>query len=260
MLVRAIDEALQRGGYHAVSNDAMRGEAYSAEFERLGVQELLQLRVAAVVATYSLAEDSLALLDRWNVPVVFADSLPPQDGTDHPFIGVDNFAASAEVANYLADLGHTDTLYLAYPPEWNTREPRERGFVQTAASRGMNVRILEARNSAESAHERIRELLKTPRGNWPTAIYATNTVLLQGTLKALKRNSVAVPQVMSVIGFDDFDWADLVQPPITVIDQHITDIGVATGSTVLKLIEQRSDKDNSREVISGVLLPTELVP
>ena len=63
---------------------------------------------------------------------------------------------------------------------------------------------------------------------------------------------------MSVIGLDDFDWADLVQPPITVIDQHIADIGIAAGSTVLKLIEQRAG-NNPREVITGVLLPTELV-
>ena len=53
----------------------MRGEAYIAENERLGVQELLQQRVAAVVAIYSLAEDSLNLLERWKVPVVFVDSL-----------------------------------------------------------------------------------------------------------------------------------------------------------------------------------------
>jgi len=258
LLVQAVDAILQRDGFHAVSNDAMRAGTYSAETERLGVEELLQQRVAAVVATYSLAPESLALLTRWHVPVVFADSLPPLGAESYPFVGVDNFAASAEVAAYLADLGHRDSVVLAYPREWSTRAPRQQGFSETARQRGMRVRVLEAENSAESAEHTIDALLHSPRSTWPTAIYAINTVLLQGTLKALRRARITIPQTVSVVGFDDFEWADLIQPPITVVDQHIDEIGAAAGRTVLQLIHRRAARGDDSDV-PHVLLPTDLV-
>jgi LacI family transcriptional regulator len=259
VLVQAIDGVLQAAGYHAVTNDAMRGDTYRYDLERQGVQELLQQRVAAVVATYSLAPDSLALLHRWGVPVVFVDSPPPKGAEQYPFVGVDNQAASADVANYLADLGHAFAIYLGYPADWSTRAPREEGFLTAAKNRGMKVKVVEARNSSESAYEHVSKLLSRPKRTWPTAIYATNVVLLQGTLAALKNASVTVPTEISVIGFDDFDWAELVDPPMTVVDQHISDVGATAGETVLRLIADRSKKQPHDGPVGDIILPTNLI-
>jgi LacI family transcriptional regulator len=257
MLLQAMDGVLQLNGHHAVSNDSMRGQTYSAEVERAGVEELLQQRVTAVVATYSLARDSLELLRRWNVPVVFVDSLPPDGAEGYPFVGIDNFAASSKVANYFADLGHLDTAVLVYPWEWNTRGPRQDGFVTTAENRGVRVEVVEADNSAESAEDAISELLSRDRGHRPTAVYATNIVLLQGTLKALRRAKVRIPEEISIVGFDDFDWAELLEPPVTVVDQHISEIGAAAAEMVLRVIAQPDFESISS--IEPVHVSTELV-
>jgi len=262
VLVQAIDAVLHTAGYHAVSNDAMRGDTYRVDLERQGVQDLLQQRVAAIIATYSLAPDSLALLDRWKIPVVFADSLPPASSARYPFVGVDNYAASAAVANYLADLGHSTALFLAYPAEWNTRVPREKGFTEAAQSRELTVEVLEARNSSDSAYQQIRRRLDGKRQSWPTAIYASNIVLLEGALKALRDLGARIPADISVVGFDDFDWSELIDPPITVIDQHIAAVGEAAANTVLRLIRERNGHeialDQQRTAIQTTL-PTDLV-
>jgi LacI family transcriptional regulator len=239
MLVQAIDGVLQHAGYYAVTNDALRGGAYSAELEASSVDQLLQQRVSVVVATYSLSEASLAKLRRWETPVIFVDSLPPRSAADEPFIGADNYAASRLVAEHFASTGYQRTAFLAFPAKWNTRALREAGFVDTAHELGLEVEVIETENTVEGATAAVRERLSAPPGGWPQAIYATNTVLLQGTLRALHDLGLLVPADMGVLGFDDFDWAELVAPPITVVDQHIDQIGRLAADSIIEIVEGR---------------------
>jgi LacI family transcriptional regulator len=249
VLVQALDGVLQGQGYHAITSDAMRGGTYLAEVERKSVEELLEQRVGAVVATYSLAPESLDLLEKWEIPVVFVDSPPPESHAHYPFVGCDNYGASASVARYFGSLGLDSALYLAFPPEWNTRGPRERGFTETAAGLGMSVEIAEAENTSESAHDAIYEIFsKRPASRWPEAIYATNTLLLHGALSALKELDIDIPGSVSVLGFDEFDWSELVQPPMTVVNQHIDQIGRTAGEMVLGIVKDKDAAFRSRWV------------
>lgn len=245
MLVQAIDSVLQKHGYHTVTNDAMRGGTYSAALERQSVEALLQQRVAAVVATYSLSRESLILLERWDVPVIFVDSLPTAGSSRYPFVGTDNYGASKVVAEYFASLKVRKAAIVVFPPEWNTREPRERGFTDTASRLDISVEIVEALNSAESAYAAVMKMCSDrDRDDWPDAIYATNTLLLQGTLRALRDSKAVVPRDVSVLGFDDFDWAELLDPPMTVVDQHIDDIGTTAADIIVDIVENERPQDD----------------
>jgi LacI family transcriptional regulator len=240
MLVQAIDGVLQEAGYHAVTNDAMRGGRYSEEREGDSVDELLQQRVAAIVATYSLSESSVRKIERWGIPVVFVDSLPPSHTPGAPFIGADNYRASEKVATYFASLGFTSAAFLAFPKDWNTRAPREAGFVETATASGIATSVVESENSAESASSAMSAFLAEHAGDLPDALYASNTVLLQGALRAIRSAGLEVPRDISIVGFDDFEWAELVSPPITVVDQHVGRIGELAARTLLDLINSGS--------------------
>lgn len=239
MLVQAIDGVLQQEGFHAVTSDAMRGGTYSATLEEASVDQLLQQRVAAVVATYSLNERSLAKIRQWGVPVIFVDSLPPEHGEGAPFIGSNNRLASRKVADHFAERGYLAVAFLAFPPEWNTRAPREAGFVERCEELGVEVEVIECENTVESASSAVQARLGIEARNAPEAVYAANTVLLQGALKAIRKSGFSVPEDIGVLGFDDFDWAELVDPPISVVDQHIEEIGRTAAEVVLDLIHRK---------------------
>jgi LacI family transcriptional regulator len=236
MLVQAIDGVLQEEGLHAVTNDAMRGGRYDAARERESVESLLAQRVSAIVATYSLSIESLALIQSWNIPLLFVDALPPTGAELYPFVGADNFTASQQVADHLADTGHRRVVFVAYPHEWNTRQLREHGFVETAAAHGMETVVLESNNSAEGARQTIYDYLSTHREDLPDALYASNTPLLQGSLKAFQDLGIVAGTDISVVGFDDFEWADLLSPRITVVDQHIQQIGQEAGRLLTRMV------------------------
>jgi DNA-binding LacI/PurR family transcriptional regulator len=61
----------------------------------------------------------------------------------------------------------------------------------------------------------------------------------------------AVPQDVAVVAFDDFVWAEMVDPPITVVDQDAAAIGRAAGSLLLKnLKEPMGERDGGNLVLT----------
>jgi DNA-binding LacI/PurR family transcriptional regulator len=55
------------------------------------------------------------------------------------------------------------------------------------------------------------------REDAPTAVFTANNLMTSGALHALRDRGVAVPDQISIIGFDDLDFAQLINPPLTVI-------------------------------------------
>jgi DNA-binding LacI/PurR family transcriptional regulator len=54
----------------------------------------------------------------------------------------------------------------------------------------------------------------------------------------MRRMQLAVPQDVAVVAFDDFEWAEMVDPPITVVDQDVVAIGRVAGSLLLKNLKE----------------------
>jgi len=241
-LLQGISDELRSLGYTAISSDAMRGGNYDADLERESIQGLLQQRVAGVIATYSLLPENIELLNKWQIPVVFVDTPAPAGYEDKPFIGVDNYYASRLVANHLAALGHNHSLLLAFPTTWSARYEREEGFVETAKALGIRTEVLESSNDPDVAANIVSKRLAS--GDVPDSIYALNTILLQGVLKALSHAGLKVPADVSVVAFDEFDWAEHLNPPLTVVDQHIVEIGKASGKRIVEILGNLHEAKN----------------
>jgi LacI family transcriptional regulator len=87
------------------------------------------------------------------------------------------------------------------------------------------------------------------RADPPTALFGGNNRLTIGALRASRRNGRRV----SVVGFDDFELADMLEPPVTVVSQDAS----ALGRTAAELVFRRLDGD--RRPAQQVMLGTSLV-
>jgi LacI family transcriptional regulator len=70
----------------------------------------------------------------------------------------------------------------------------------------------------------------------PTALFVANNLMTIGALKALKEKGISVPQEMAIIGFDDHELSDLVDPPLTVISRDAHLQGALAMQTLLEKI------------------------
>ena len=58
-----------------------------------------------------------------------------------------------------------------------------------------------------------------------------------GAYKALKDLNIKIPQDVSLIGFDDFDFADYLEPSLTLIDRPLKTMGEIAGKMLIERIE-----------------------
>lgn len=236
-LVSAFETAVEPFGYSCFVADAAANGVYLVEREDRIVTSMIQQRVAAVVLTCAISAKNLELLKAWRIPVLFVDCLPPDTGNSYPCVTSDNFAASRALGEHFAALGYRRWAFVGHAPNWNTRAPRQQGFEAAAAGCGASVAIVEGGNDAEVARRAAMLVLTcTSAETRPQAIFASNTVLLKGVLMAMRDLGLKAPRQMAVAAFDDFDWAELVDPPITVVDQRVQEIGRAAGAQAIQLV------------------------
>jgi LacI family transcriptional regulator/LacI family repressor for deo operon, udp, cdd, tsx, nupC, and nupG len=84
-----------------------------------------------------------------------------------------------------------------------------------------------------------------------TAIFCYNDMLAAGTLLACRERSIAVPESLSIVGFDDIDLARLVTPPLTTVHQPRLRLGQLAMQMLLDLFREQP--------ICDQILPSELV-
>jgi len=190
------------------------------------------------------------LIERGTHFVSWGAVQPGQPGLS---IGSDNFQGAFEATRHLLALGRRKLAFIGGAshdcPEFLDRY---RGFVQalsdaqiaaTPASR------IDAITTEAAGYEATRELLG--RGLELDAIVGASDLIALGAMRALQEQQIAVPDDVSVIGFDDISAASLANPPLTTIAQNTRLAGEVLVDTVLRLI--RNEPAQSR------VLPARLV-
>jgi LacI family transcriptional regulator len=255
-LIGAFDQALRAANFQSVLADTMADGAYGRQRESHMVSALLEQRVAAIVVTYSLAPANLKLITDWKIPLIFVDCVPPKQYAQYPAVACDNEQASHLVGDHFAGHGYRHWAFVGYPKRWSSRLPRERAFLDSARRHGATVDVIDTGNDPVTPHEEMsRYLAEHPPGT-VDAIYCTNTPLLLGTLRAVRDDGRRVGTDLGVIAFDEFEWASLLQPSITVIDQHTPDIGRNAAAKLLDVLSGGLDADGIRQPNAELVTPT----
>jgi len=169
------------------------------------------------------------------IPVVLVDRLLSA-GPDVDSVVVDNRGGSRLAAEHLASLGHSEIATISGPLSSFPGRERHEAFLQTLRHLGQPVRPAHVRISAfrvEGGHTSMASLLDEPIP--PTAVFCANNLSSIGALRLLKERGVAIPDDLSLVGFDDFDLSDLLKPPITVIDRA----SFALGSSAAEMLRAR---------------------
>ncbi len=84
----------------------------------------------------------------------------------------------------------------------------------------------------------------------PTAIYATSDATAIGLMQAAYQKGIAIPEQLSIVGYDDIDIAPYTIPPLTTISQY----GIEMGRVAANLLVRMIDEDLSRSEVADVVL------
>ena len=227
-----------------------------------------------IIAPTGVRSASLLALAESEVPIVQIDRRSPGLGT--PFVGVNNEEGTYQAIRYLIGLGHKRVACLIDLDVISTQQERLNGWKRALREAQLPVDddlIVRAdphfygvppgaavsppatwpaaqRQKMPSAYELLQSMLKSAQR--PSAIFVANTQLTLGTLYAFRACGLRCPEDISLVSFDDHDWAPLFNPPLTVVYQPAYRIGQTAAQLLMKMI-------NGESIEVPSLMPAELI-
>jgi len=184
-------------------------------------------------------------------PIVCLDRQPP--GWKGDVVLVANEAGAHSATRHLLRMGHRQLAVITGPLHLTNAVERLQGFKRALAESKVPIEpeyIQEARFNRQSGYlAAVRLLRMLPR---PTAIFACNDLMALGVLLAARELGVHCPEELSIVGFDDLDFAEFTAPALTSVHQP----GYQLGTTAARLLLERID--GLKESPKKIVLPSEL--
>jgi LacI family transcriptional regulator len=153
---------------------------------------------------------------------------------------IDDVAAAREIAAYLIGLDHREIAIIKGDPTHYSSEARLVGYTQAFHDAGLQLRldrIEPGLYTYDSGFAAGRRLLA--RDDRPTAILAQNDDMAVGALMAARELGLAVPDDLSIVGFDDSEVSRITWPRLTTIRQPVFEMAVAAADMLIAQLEGR---------------------
>ncbi|WP_435109694.1 LacI family DNA-binding transcriptional regulator [Nocardiopsis synnemataformans] len=173
-------------------------------------------------------------------------------------VSVDNHAGGMAAGRHLIGLGHETVTFLTGPFAIEQVRRRHEGLRDAFAEAGLDpdtcVRVVEQPLlNPEQGERAVDAILNGGPRQRPQAVFCANDQLALGVMKGLGQRGLRVPEDMSVVGYDNVDFADLVHPGLTTVAQPKYELGRAA----MRLLE--SELNHGEHVHERVLFTPELV-
>lgn len=190
-------------------------------------------------------------LDR--LPIIALDR--PIEGGRVDQLLVENERGARIGTDHLISLGHKRIVFLGLSSELYTMRMRELGYRGSMQSSRLAPRVLELSDSQDSTRLTLHKLLSGKLR--PTALLCANNLITRHVLHAMQTMNLHPPDPVALVGFDDFDTADLMRPGITTVRQPEEVLGRTAAEMLFErlMAGTRAIKLPPREV----MMPVDLV-
>lgn len=180
------------------------------------------------------AAQSLNLLSNYGIPAVIVDRYC--DDRDITSILIDNEQGAYSAARHLIELGHAKIGCVTGPSHERTCMDRLRGYFKALNESGIMIDrnlILEGDYHFQSGYDSAKRLIDQE----VTAIFAFNDMMAYGVARGLRENGKAIPEDISLIGFDDIFFSEILDVPLTTVRQPTYEIGQVAARKIIQEIE-----------------------
>ncbi|WP_213807396.1 LacI family DNA-binding transcriptional regulator [Granulicella sp. dw_53] len=236
----------KKNGYSVVI--ALSDDDSSVEREQ--VLSMARRHVEGIVLLPGACRHDPLLWRLRSAPVVVLDH--PLEDAPLDTVMVDNRCAAADAVRHLIRLRHHKIIHLNMNPAAYTLQQRDQGYRDAMLEAGLVPQTLVVRDPSTEIIPILQDLRQKQR---KLALFCSNNVITRNTLHAISALDLSIPQDVVLVGFDDFETADLLKPGITVIRQPILDLGKQGAEMLFRRIRSR-EETYDREQIT---LPLKLI-
>ncbi len=247
-MVRGIQDTLSRAGYTPL----LVNTDNDMDTEATLVGSLRARRVDGLIVATARREHPLLAEVGDALPIVLVNRVT--ESVALPSVTTDEQHGIRLAVDHLVGLGHSDIVHVAGPTWSSTGHERAQAFQRAMRSHGLTSARRSFPVSGWSVDAARDSALKALAAAKVTAVVAANDQLALGTIAAARHEGLRCPRDISVIGYNDMPFMDLVDPPLTTVRVPVSDIGAEAARLLLSLL-----RDEAPSPVKHVRLTPELI-
>lgn len=177
-----------------------------------------------------------ALLEESGFPHIIIGR--PPFSTSTCWIDVNNYVSGEIAGKYLYRCGYTHVSFIGGPATDEISRHRLKGFLSSMQLHGLSVPdsfIKYGSYSKNSGIQMMNELLK--ENCMPDAVICESNPVAIGAVSAIRQHGMSIPEDIGVITFNDYPLSQLTDPPLTVVDIDVNEMGRQAAGLLLKKIK-----------------------
>ena len=245
--VRGVEDGAHEASYPVFLCNTDEDPAKEAGYLQLAIAE----NVAGVILTPSGPGTNLRPLLDAGIHVVLADRSLPGHHIDT--VVADNTGGAKQATEHLLANGYRRIACITGPVAASTASERLAGYCNALeqvgiAVDGSLVRTADFREGG--GHAAMRDLLAKKRR--PDAVFVCNNRMAVGALQAIEEATLAIPDEIGLVGYDEVSWAPLLRTALTTVSQPAYDLGHESARLLLSRLSGYSGAPRT------VVLPTSL--
>lgn len=269
-IISIVEDIFRKEGYATLVCDCRT----DPKIEKEVVEFLYKKRVDGIINMPVTPDGAhLKLFVDSNKPILLLDR--KVDNMDSDLVLIDNRQATKNASDLLIKNGHKKIGFIAGPKNVYTSIERMAGYKTSLLEAGIDFDDNLIAYGDYTINGGAKSLKKLVKDNPDlTAVIASNAEMTIGTFIGIGELGLRVPEEISVIGFDNLEFARAMNPKVTIVTQPIEEIANVAARIMLNQLEaskgKRKDKktpnkvkvkDNKEErQYETVKLTTEIIP
>ncbi len=250
-VIQVIAEELHGHGYGLLL--CLNNE--DGELDLSYLRHLREKQVAGIIYTHPLRGNNSAYVRELaqQIPVIELNRRREDDALDA--VLADNIQGAYQITKYLLELGHQRIALIMGENELTTGQKRLSGYRLAFGDAGIAVDpTLLKIGSFSRQHGEVATAELLDGESPPTAILAGSNRILMGVLQVLTARNLAIPTAISVAAFNDTEWLQIWNPPITTVDIAVEEMAHLAVELLLQRIADPQKRAKPREYLLGTSL------
>jgi LacI family transcriptional regulator len=250
--------------FHAVQEVAIRHDyqtmvvatGRSVAVEDTQLESIQRHRVAGLLIVTSGSDGKrLRLLQESGIPVVALDR--PINGVQTDAVLVENREGAEQGVRHLIEHAHTRVACVGFDSGSYTVRERIEGYNLAMREAGLKAALFTNVNSIESMRALVHRW--SDAKDRPTAAFSVKRISSIQLIQALHTQKLRVPEDIALVGFDDFELAEVLGTPLTVVRQSPIEIARAAAELLFKKILDVREGRSAEIQTSKMLFPANLI-
>jgi LacI family transcriptional regulator, repressor for deo operon, udp, cdd, tsx, nupC, and nupG len=256
--ISGIEDCAYKNNYTVLMGQSHNSE----EKEKLLIETMKNHRVDGLlisIAKNTTHYEHFESLKRYNIPVVFFDSIP--DMPNIHYVACNLVSGTIEAINFLFKKGHRVVGMINGPEKLYSSQERREGYIQAMTKSRLKFDpslIVNTDLNTASIFEATRELLSSKRK--PTAIVTFNDYVALDAVKYARSQKLRINKDICFVSYANQPWNSYTAfPPLASVEQFPYLQGQKAAETLLELFNKKESETENSHTYYKIILESQLV-